>query len=462
MVPNTKCNRTSSPSSIIVDKHVKPDFDPAHSRPSEAKTCFSTAVAANQEMAKEFSAVNDEIRAGCLAGDMMDYDDDDRSVYSAAESRAGDGHREGSESVVHGEGKSKSTACGIDMPGRCQMDLPQNCHTQNKSQSSGKERDGIDFLFELVESSFCGGCDATKKQDGIAKDMAIISKDLPVYKMMPELRKDSLTEDESAASTFIHSSRTQRTSSSRSRGRTSSRRTRQGSSRRRRPSLDDAPQHQNRSSPVLSNPRDESKKKKASEEIAKKASAFIRENVKPSKPNSLKPSSYLKQDKSSAFEKNCPARSSRAALETNDSQITEMRELCVLNIGSGSSVSSFDEDGPSRHDRNTSGSPMSVLTALTENTSNKKKSATLSHRDVSEAFHRVLRVVINFLSSLSTIMYGEGAAAPVNKTVCLLSLTVLAVFWPEDRENNRVHLEKQEIPKPEKVSLLKMVTRGGS
>lgn len=476
MVAKIKSLGSSSPSSMIVDKVAKPGNDSSSHRQLEGTTnCLSTAVAATKEMAHEFSVAKDGIRTDCLAGEMLEYDDDDCSAVSGPETRDDDddGQEAGPEFdavCAAGPMTSKSPGCGTDMPGRCKMDLSYAFHQNDKFPSTERKGEGIEYLFELVESSLCGGCDAGKRGDGVSHDNRISSKDLPTYNMMPDLRKDSLTEDESAVSRSAHSSRTQRTSSSRSRGRTTSRNRAQVSTRRRRPSDDEATRHRSRSSSDRSDRREETLKKKVSEKIAKKATAFIRENVDPTQTNvdkqgkskilksGLRPSSFLKQDRLSAFDDLSISRAS-------DSQITEMRELCVLNIGSASSVSSYDGDGPSwsqhtKQDRKMSTSSMSVMTALTENTSNKTSS--VSESDVSEIFHRVMRMLVNFLYSFSTVMYGEGAAAPVNKAVCLASLGFLAVFWPEDREKSRVRIERKEVPRPEKVSLLHLVTRGGS
>ena len=95
----------------------------------------------------------------------------------------------------------------------------------------------------------------------------------------------------------------------------------------------------------------------------------------------------------------------------------------------------------------------SDLTALTTNR---------SQVDVSIAScRRVVETVINFLDSLTRVTYGNGAALPVNKAVCLLCLTAILVFWPVDQERNRRKVEKIEIPRPRSpVSLLKAVLRG--
>jgi len=72
----------------------------------------------------------------------------------------------------------------------------------------------------------------------------------------------------------------------------------------------------------------------------------------------------------------------------------------------------------------------------------------------------IMRTVFNFAHSFSTNVSGKrGSVAPVNKAVCLLSLVFLLLFWPEDREKDRIKIEKKEIPK-KAPSLLTLVTKG--
>jgi len=137
-----------------------------------------------------------------------------------------------------------------------------------------------------------------------------------------------------------------------------------------------------------------------------------------------------------------------------------MRKLCVLSlVGSGSSVSSFDDDGGGHSwSLHTKGGKvvMASPTDLTTLTTNK------AQVEVSLAqCRRVVECVINFLDSLLHVTYGNGGALPVNKAICLLSLSVIYIFWPEDQELNRRIIERVEIPRPPSpVSLLKAVIRG--
>jgi len=454
---------------------------------------FTQAVVANKRMASEFFDAREGLKAECLTGTITAYDDDDDTVKKQT-----DDERDDFESCYDFPSMKGTLPfeCAPVQP-KCRMDDPfktapwqTSCLMLDQSDKPILERrdDGIDFIFELVESTFCGGQHVLNKRPNGGK--GITFDDLPTYNMPQELLKDSLAEDE-LVSRAGQSTRTHRTSSTRSRSVTSHR-SDSRKSRSRRKSLGDRDTpawDRNRSSGTRS--EEDKMKDMMADKIAKTATAYIRENgleqarldaeremseyrrKKGQKLKSvLKTKSTLKPDKCSAFKDLPPdaekvptvstvessAITSRPTGTGDGSPLSNMRELCVLNIVSGgSSVSSFGEGRSWSHH-----TTRSLLDSTPR--ASKKVATSPSVPEVDEStqnFYRTMKTLVNFVHSFSTDLYGEGGAAPVNKAVCFLSLAMIVFFWPEDQEKNRVKIEKKEIPKKTKrESLLTLVTRG--
>jgi hypothetical protein len=356
--------------------------------------------------------------------------------------------------------------------------------TNDEEVTSREQQVGIDF-FDLIESACCGELKGLKmKVDGECGKGKTFSE-LAVCK---NFKFDERDEDE--ASDDYESTTSYSTPRHAVRGRNTGPK---GGRRTLRRPFEDKPRERSRSK----NPDIVSQDNlKFVAEIARKASDFINQNVRTEEdldtssfkespidkvPPIANPAPKTAAEKSavekSAVEKSALEKSAADAVTCATAESTaiasqvvpvapvvpvvrpdheRMREMCVLSlVGSGSTVSSFNEDGGghswSFHTKRKRASSPSDLTALTTNRS----------QDVSIAScRRALESVVNFLDSLTRNLYGKDAA-PVNKAVCFLCLSIIVVLWPAAQEGNRRKVEKVEIPRPHSpVSLLKAVLRG--
>lgn len=335
-----------------------------------------------------------------------------------------------------------------DISANCQSVCAPHMASQANKPLFERKDDGIDFIFELVESAFCGEYCETKKKDVMPP--AINVEDLPMYKMTPKV---AAVKDDDSVQTDAKSVTSARSNASTVRSKKSS------SSRRKRSTLSDT-RRRSRTS------RDSRTNKK----LAKSASSSIREHIEtqPSDegdkrrtsksssrqgPEPLKSSlrtSKLKHSKASAFEDLSvnKALTSNTTVTTAMTEATPsvsgMRELCVLSIGSGSSVSSFDNETHtgSRHTMRT------IQGAIKEEVTAAPK-----------GFVTSVGLLFSFVLSLSRNVVGTGAQ-PVNKAICLCASLIILLLWPEEIEKDRVHYEKKDPPKPPKqASLLHLVTK---
>ncbi len=491
MVYKASSTGKGSPSSMFVNELN----NYAAKKESVAKT-FSLPVAINQEREKAFTDARDETNVDCLAAGVKEQGNDWTTSQEHMKNQAGD--------KLEALYESARAGCA-DLQGKCKKSFPDKLRQVSCISSDAecntpimeRQGDGIDYIFEFVESAICGEYCGSKTRREVAPSgvggKGMTFKDLA--DKMPQLRDVNFTEDESIASKSARTSRSHRTTSTRSRGRSTASKSKSKSngkskSQRKRSSDENAPKPRSRSLNVKG---DNPKKKETNEKVAENASAFIRANVKPSgldfesglnhyQDDHRIPSLLLKPGKGSAFDElasfkaltsptaDSTAFTSNSTGKVTSGKVTELRELCVLSIGSGSSVSSFDEDGGhswSRHmkdSRKCSSSPNSVLTAITTNTTQKKGEGDQTDLDKSiDSIVRGLKALANFIHSLSLNLYGYGVAAPVNKAFCLLSITIIFLFWPEDREKARVRIERAEIPKKTApASLLTLVTQGAT
>eukprot|EP00934_Nitzschia_sp_Nitz4_P004342 Nitzschia sp. Nitz4//scaffold16_size188269//35367//36743//NITZ4_001777-RA/size188269-processed-gene-0.44-mRNA-1//-1//CDS//3329538473//4332//frame0 len=358
--------------------------------------------------------------------------DDEREFHDAARDMA---ESDSMEAVNSSDDRQPTCS---ELPGRCAMDLPDKedwkqelnslrmaCDPRPKETKIPpleQKGDHIDFLFEFVESAICGHCDATRQQEESGLNAIDLNK-LPTYKMLQAKGND----DESiySAEGKSYSSRSHRSSSSRkkrSHAPSSKRRSRGSSSR---------------SSKEEMAPMDELMEE--SKHLGTERSAkHISKSRTPIMKSSLKASS-LKPNANSAFEdmSTCKAHASNNTVSTavsshvtdaTQSDVGGLRELCVLSIGSGSAVSSFDPDNTSwPHQRKQLRGPLGTAD--------------------------VLKNLASFLGSLLGSL--NAGQASVNKALYGIALMIAVLLWPAHKERERVHYEVKEEPK--KVSLLKLV-----
>lgn len=400
---------------------------------------------------EEMQDARDDIRAECF-GNGTPYDhDDDRSFVDE------DDRDSSSESIF---------GC-----------VQRSCAEQY--EESGR-RDGIDNFFDLIETACCG----ENKTDKLKMNLEGGGKGKTFHELAvcrnfkySKSNDDEESEDyESATSRSQYSSTSRRSSKSSSRGRPNGRSV--SRSHHHRPSHEDMPRQPNRGALNCSS----QKKERASNAIAKKASAFISQNVKAgeqdmdvvapvtppsenmlqSKPES-KTSVSISSKKSAADDHTSVTADSTAIVSRSarSAEHAKLRSACVLSlVCSGSSVSSFDEEGGGHswslhtNDRKLKAS-RSDLTTLTNNKSQVDSDVSV------ENCRRAVETVINFIYSLTCPMYGNGPAAPVNKAVCLFSLGMILLAWPVDQEKSRRKVQRIEIPRAQSpVSLLRAVLRG--
>lgn len=449
------------------------------------------AVPSNEEIAKKFTDIGNELKAKFVDGVMGKTADDDEDNHDEMRMSSDEDHFD-DDNVVREEIYEAARAGCADLQGKCQIDLPYDfrrtsCTAPEDCSTPMLERqgDGIDYIFEFVESAVCGDCGSKARRSmsctGGGKGMTF--NDLA--EKIPPIQEQNFTEDESVFTKSVYSTKTHRTTSGRSKGRSTRSRT---SSHRRKLSEGDPSKHRSRSSQL--------KEDYKAKSVANTASAFIRANVKHSAGDSESVRTHdqekvglrslsFKSGRGSAFENLSASKAlttttadstafTTSAAAPASSTYTELRELCVLSLGSGSSVSSFDEDGGhswshhTKHNRKLSGSPNSVLTAITTNASHNKKSETTAKPtewdQTIDTVVKGLKLLANFIHSLSSNLYGYGVAAPVNKFFCLMSVGFIFLFWPEAIEKDRVQIEKVEIPKKPAppASLLTLVTQGVS
>ena len=338
--------------------------------------------------------------------------------------------------------------------------------SDDEISSPREKKDGIENLFDLIESACCGETNdlkmKTEGEGGKGKTFSELAacKNLKFDELNKELASEDYESNScSSASAYAKTRPSQR---GRSSGRNSSR-------RNQRRSHDDMPRERNRSTNGSIGVQE---KLKVVAEVAKKASDIISQNIKSMEaqretsamkmsllgrdsPLVVKPAQNNGSDAPTCATAESTAVASHVLVRPDHERL---REVCVLSlVGSGSTVSSFNEDGGahswSLHTKRKVHSSPSDLTALTTNK---------SQLDVSLAScRRVVETVINFFDSLTRNIYGRDAR-PVNKAVCLLCLSAIILLWPADQEKNRRKVSKVEIPRPRSpVSLLKAVLRGG-
>jgi hypothetical protein len=208
-------------------------------------------------------------------------------------------------------------------------------------------------------------------------------------------------------------------------------------------------------------------------DIAKKASAFIMQNIRSteedesaSPPNVSAISNdvpivpVVKEAHKSAADEPTLITAESTAVESNTVNsiraVTRdherLREVCVLSlVCSGSTVSGFEEDD--------GGHSWSLHTKRKANSSS--PSDMVKSDTPVASWRRAIATLVNFLDSLTRDIHASGVAAPVNKLFCFLCMTAVLILWPVDGEKNRRKVKQVEIPRPRSpVSLLKAVLRG--
>ena len=365
-------------------------------------------------------------------------------------------------------GDQRSVHSDVDVPKPRLFCMETSCTGQvsdDEISSPREKQAGIESFFDLIESACCGETNDLKmKAEGECGKGKTFSE-LAACKnfKVDDLNEGYASEDYesnscSSASAFAKTRPSQR---GRSSGRNSSR-------RNQRRSHEDMPRERSRSTNSSAGIQE---KLKVVAEVAKKASDIISQNIKAMEmqrdtptlkmsmndrdlPPVVKPAQNNTSDEPTCATAESTAIASQVFVRPDHERL---REVCVLSlVGSGSTVSSFNEDGGahswSLHTKRKVHSSPSDLTALTTNK---------SQVDVSLAScRRVVETVINFIDSLTRNIYARDAL-PVNKAVCLLCLSAIILLWPADQEKNRRKVEKVEIPRPRSpVSLLKAVLRG--
>jgi hypothetical protein len=304
-----------------------------------------------------------------------------------------------------------------------------------------REGDGIDYVFELVESAFCGEYSVSKMRRGAKARPSKEELPVPVYEYLT--RTNSLADS-------VRSSRS-------------------GNSRRRRRSRTPMRKSKSKRKEVSTN---EAAIAKAAVEKSAAAFAFIQRNLSQAtedtgksfdepmafdevidQANKSEPDVLQDHQVTSAFEgrsaKVIP--SDTTALTANTSQggtIEGMRDLCVLST---SSVSSFDDHNDAWTTEKKKPWLENPLNHLIEN----------PKKFIGDS-KKVIGIVTAFLSTLAANVQLADATAshllPVNKGLCFIACMIILLCWPENMENERRPVEKKEPPK-KRGSLLTLVTK---
>jgi hypothetical protein len=303
-----------------------------------------------------------------------------------------------------------------------------------------RKGDGIDYVFELVESAFCGEYSVSKMRRGRKARPSKEELPVPVYEYLT--RTNSLADS-------VRSSRS-------------------GNSRRRRSRT---PMRKSKSKRKEVSTKEAAAAKAAIEKSAA-AFAFIQRNLSQAtedtgksfdepmafdevidQANNSKADVLQDHQVASTFEggsaKVVP--SDTTALTANTSQggtIENMRDLCVLSTSSVSSFDDHNETWTTEKKKPWLENPLNHLMG------NPKKFIGDSKK--------VIGIVTAFLSTLAANVQLADATAshllPVNKGLCFIACMIILMCWPENMENERRPVEKREPP-PKRGSLLTLVTK---